>query len=64
MKIPWRLKEQIENRKNTLVLDLASFDKKLKSAQLLIKDLQDEKERTTKELNELMQFVKEVEDEI
>jgi hypothetical protein len=62
MKIPWRLKEQIENRKNTLVLDLANFDKKIKNAQLLIEDLQDEKERTIKELNELMEFVKEVEE--
>lgn len=64
MKIPWKLKKHIELRKKELTLDLASIDKKIRSAQLLMEDLRTDKERTISELNGLIQFTKEVENEI
>ena len=64
MKIPWKLKKHIELRKKELTLDLASIDKKIRSARLLMEDLRTDKERTISELNDLIQFTKEVENEI
>ena len=64
MKIPQKLKKHIELRKKELTLDLASIDKKIRSAQLLMEDLRTDKERTISELNDLIQFTKEVENEI
>lgn len=61
MEMPWKVKEYIENRKRILIRDLSEFDRKIKEAKLLINDIEEEKSRTIKELNELIKFKKEVE---
>jgi hypothetical protein len=61
MEMPWKVKEYIENRKRILSQDLFEFDRKIKEAKLLIRDIEEEKSRTIEEISELIKFKKEVE---